>query len=52
AASIKERIGHEMARYGATDRIGAGKWKEMSDADLRRVHEVAGDLLAELGYNG
>jgi hypothetical protein len=50
AGDVKERIGHEMARYGATDRIGAGKWREMSDADLRRVHKVAGDLLAELGY--
>ena len=50
AGAIKERIGHEMARYGATDQVGVGKWTQMSDADLRKIHEVAGDLLAELGY--
>lgn len=50
SSAIKERIGHEVARYGATDRVGAGKWTQMSNADLRRIHEVAGDLLAELGY--
>jgi len=50
AAGIKERIGHEMARYGATDQVGAGKWTQMTTADLRKIHEVAGDLLAELGY--
>ena len=52
ASGIKERIGREVARYGATDAIGPGKWTQMSDADLRRIREVAGDLLAELGYVG
>jgi hypothetical protein len=29
---------------------GRGKWQRLSPGELQRVHEVAGDLLAELGY--
>ncbi|MCU1450986.1 MAG: hypothetical protein JWP02_3156 [Acidimicrobiales bacterium] len=47
---LEERVGHHVARYGATDRVGPGKWRQMSAADLRRIDAVAGDLLSELGY--
>jgi hypothetical protein len=50
STGIKERVTHEVARYGATDTIGPGKWTQMTPADLKRIHQVAGDLLSELGY--
>lgn len=49
-AAIKERVPREMARYGATDPVGPGKWSDLSAAELDAVYDVAGDLLAELGY--
>jgi hypothetical protein len=48
--ALDERVGHHVARYGATDAVGPGKWQQMGDADLRSVQSVAGDLLEELGY--
>ena len=47
---IAERRSLEVARYGATEPIGSGKWKDLSTADLEQVERVAGPLLAELGY--
>jgi hypothetical protein len=48
--AVKDRAGREVARYGATDTVGPGKWTDLSDAELHAVYDVAGDLLAELGY--
>ena len=39
-----------VARYGATDRIGAGKWQDLDAGQLAAIERVAGDLLADLGY--
>jgi hypothetical protein len=47
---IKERAPRQMARYGATDPVGPGKWVDLSPAQRQAVYDVAGDLLAELGY--
>jgi len=48
--AIKERAAREVARYGATDAVGSGKWTDLSAAQLRSIYDVAGDLLADLGY--
>jgi hypothetical protein len=47
---IAERRSVEVARYGATEPIGSGKWRDLSAADLELVERVAGPVLAELGY--
>ena len=50
AQLIAERVPEEVARYGASDRIGPGKWTQMSADELAGVYRVAGGTLAELGY--
>jgi hypothetical protein len=47
---IEERVPEEVARYGATDRLGPGKWQQLSETQLAAVYEVAAPLLTELGY--
>ncbi len=29
---------------------GRGRWKDLSDEEVSRVHEIAGDMLTELQY--
>jgi sulfotransferase family protein len=50
ATRIGERVAKEVARYGATDHIGAGKWRDLDPGQLEQIERVAGPLLAELGY--
>jgi len=47
---ITERTEKQVARYGATDRIGAGKWRELDNKQLEMIERVAGDVLTDLGY--
>ncbi|MBV8984873.1 MAG: sulfotransferase [Acidimicrobiia bacterium] len=40
----------QVARYGESSPVGAGKWRGLDPDQLAIVYDVAGDLLAELGY--
>jgi len=50
AAALGERAGHEVMRFGGTGRVGAGKWRELSERALEQILGAAGDVLAEYGY--
>lgn len=47
---LEERAGEQVARYGDRSPVGSGKWRGLDPEQLAIVYEVAGDLLAELGY--
>jgi len=47
---LSERAAKEVARYGSNVPSGAGKWRLLGPAEGAAVLDVAGDLLAELGY--
>src|SRR5207249_11212078 len=46
AHRIAERRSVEVARYGATEDVGSGKWRDLSAGELEQVEGVAGPLLA------
>jgi Sulfotransferase family len=48
--AVEERSKRQVARFGATGPIGAGKWMELPAHERARVLDIAGDWLAELGY--
>jgi len=47
---VQERVGRQVARFGSTGPPRLGKWRDMDPDDLAMTYEIAGDLLAELGY--
>lgn len=46
---VRVAAGRPVAKMGSQG-PGSGRWRDMDPADLAAVYEVAGDLLAELGY--
>jgi hypothetical protein len=49
-ARVRRRTGRQVARLGSTGMPRLGRWREMDPADLAIIYEIAGDILAELGY--
>jgi hypothetical protein len=49
-AELGERAGRPVARLGDKTPPGAGRWRELDPEDLAVIYDIAGDLLAELGY--
>ena len=46
---VRAAVGRPVAQMGSTG-PASGKWRDMDPDDLATVYEIAGDLLAELGY--
>jgi len=49
-ATLGDRAGEEVMRFGGTGRVGAGKWRELPNDALEQILVAAGDVLAEYGY--
>ena len=47
---VRGKSGRQVAKLGSTAPPRLGKWREMDPGDLAEVYDIAGDLLAELGY--
>lgn len=47
---LRERAAEEVSRYGATDPVGCGKWRDLPPHALERIYDEAGQELMELGY--
>ena len=47
---VRAATGRPVAKMGSTGPAGSGKWRDMDPDDLAVTYEIAGELLAELGY--
>jgi LPS sulfotransferase NodH len=48
--SIAERAGTRVSQFNTGGQVGAGKWRELTQEQLRDIYRVAGDLLITRGY--
>jgi hypothetical protein len=49
-AELRARAGVRVSQYNTTGDVGSGKWRSLSQRDLRGVYRYAGDRLVEAGY--
>jgi hypothetical protein len=48
--AVAQRASERVSQYNSSGDVGAGKWKELSGADLRTIYRHAGDRLVAAGY--
>jgi hypothetical protein len=48
--AVEKQSKREVARFGAQDPIGPGKWLRLPARDREMILDIAGDWLTELGY--
>jgi hypothetical protein len=48
--AVEQQSKREVARFGAQDPIGPGKWMQLPARDRAVILDIAGDWLTELGY--
>jgi len=48
--AVEEQSKREVARFGAQEPIGSGKWMQLPAHDRAVILDIAGDWLTELGY--
>lgn len=48
--SLHTTASTRVSQLGTTGEVGPGKWRLLDPRDLRRIHAVAGEELARLGY--
>ena len=48
--AVENQSKREVARFGAQDPIGPGKWMRLPARDRAMILDIAGDWLTELGY--
>jgi len=50
ASEIAARAGRRVSQFNTAGPVGPGKWRSLTDAELREIYAVAGDDLVALGY--